>query len=104
VPEEIQDLNSKHIFYCSFDRFNTPEFEVPAGTILLVDEFHELFFNQKVNVADGKLISVIIKLKTAQKVIGMSATYRGNAGIKKISTILDASFIKSTHNLADKEL
>lgn len=34
----------------------------------------------------------------------MSATYRGDAGVKKISTILDACFIKSPHNLADKEL
>jgi hypothetical protein len=36
--------------------------------------------------------------------IGVSATYRGNGGVKKIGTILDASFINSSHNLADKEL
>ena len=45
VPEEMQVRSSKQIFYCSFDRFNAPEFEMPPDTILLVDEFHELFFN-----------------------------------------------------------
>jgi hypothetical protein len=104
VPEEMQDQSSKQIFYCSFDRLNAPEFEMPHDTILLVDEFHELFFNQPANVVNGKLVSVILKLKSTRQVIGVSATYRGNAGIKKISTILDASFIKSPHNFADKEL
>ena len=104
VPEEMQDKLSKQIFYCSFDRFNAPEFEVPSDTILLVDEFHELFFNQQAVVVNGKLASVILKLKAATLLIGVSATYRGNAGIKKIATILDVCFIKSPCNLIEKEL
>jgi hypothetical protein len=90
VPEEMHDQTSKQIFYCSFDRFNSSEFEVPVSTILLVDEFHELFFNQQVAVANGKLVSVILKLKAATRLIGVSATYRGDAGVKKINTILGA--------------
>ena len=36
-----------------------------SDTVLFVDEFHELFFNQVVEVAKGKLNSVILKLKAA---------------------------------------
>lgn len=36
-----------------------------SNTVLLVDEFHELFFNQSVEVANRKLVSVILKLKAA---------------------------------------
>ena len=91
----MQDPNSKQIFYCSFDRFNSPEFQVPSDTILLVDEFHELFFNQKATIVNGKLVSVILKLKAATGLIGVSATYRGDAGVKKINTILGAQFLQT---------
>jgi len=72
---------------------------MPPDTVLLVDEFHELFFDQPATVANGKLISVVLKLKAAVKLIGVSATYRGDAGIKKIGIILDTNFIKSPYNL-----
>ncbi|MFS8159283.1 MAG: hypothetical protein ACMG6E_03555, partial [Candidatus Roizmanbacteria bacterium] len=61
---------------------------VPADTILLVDEFHELFFNRMLEVVGGKLISVILKLQSAFRLIGVSATFRGAAGKNKITTIL----------------
>ena len=41
----MADHNVKHVFYSDFDRFMTADFIVPADTILLVDEFHELFFD-----------------------------------------------------------
>ena len=63
---------------------------MPHDTILLVDEFHELFFNQQAAVVNGKLSSVILKLKAATRLVGVSATYRGNTGVKKINTILGA--------------
>ena len=63
---------------------------MPHDTILLVDEFHDLFFNQQTVVVNGKLVSVILKLKAATRVVGVSATFRGNGGVKKINTILDA--------------
>ena len=68
---------------------------MPADTIILVDEFHELFFNQPAVIVNGRLASVILKLKAALKVIGVSATFRGEAGVDKITTILNACFIKS---------
>lgn len=84
----MADSNIKQIFYSNFNRFIAPEFVVPSDTILLIDEFHELFFNQQVQLVNGKVISVISKLLSAVKVIGVSATYRGDAGIKKITSIL----------------
>jgi hypothetical protein len=63
---------------------------MPPDTVLFVDEFHELFFNQPVLVVNKKLVSVILKLKAAAQVIGMSATYRGEAGVDKINAILNA--------------
>jgi superfamily II DNA or RNA helicase len=90
IPDDITDSSCKDIFYCSYDRFNAPEFKMPADTTILVDEFHELFFNQSVAVVNGKLVSTILKFKAATKLIGVSATFRGDAGIKKISNIMDA--------------
>ena len=81
------------------------KFIVPADTMLLVDEFHELFFNQPVNVVNGRLVSVIQRLMTAYKVIGVSATFREEAGMKKITNILvDSLFITSPAEIKQKKL
>jgi hypothetical protein len=48
-----------------------------------VDEFHEIFFNQRLEVVGGKLISVVERLAVANRVIGVSATFRGEIGLKK---------------------
>ena len=99
------DPTIKEIFYSDFNRFAAPEFAVPADTILLVDEFHELFFDQWAQLVNGKVISVVSKLLSAAQVIGVSATYRGNAGIQKITSILkDSVFIKPPQQLQEKEL
>jgi hypothetical protein len=62
VPAKMGDSAIKQVFYSDFERFLAPNFTVPADTILLVDEFHELFFDQQVQFADGKIISVVSKL------------------------------------------
>lgn len=41
----MTDPTIKQVFYCDFNRFMAPELNVPAETTLLVDEFHELFFD-----------------------------------------------------------
>ena len=46
LPEDMSDPLIKQVFYSDFSHFTAPEFIVPVDTILLVDEFHELFFNQ----------------------------------------------------------
>lgn len=63
---------------------------MPADTVLLVDEFHELFFDNMVSVVNGKIVSVTLKFRDAFQLIGVSATYRGDTGIKKITVIMDA--------------
>lgn len=63
---------------------------MPSDTILLVDEFHELFFDNPATVVNGKIVSVALKLRAAFQLIGVSATYRGETGIKKITAIMDA--------------
>lgn len=105
VPEEIADPNCPNIFYCCYDQFMTASFTVPTDTILLVDEFHELFFNKLVGVINGRLVSVVQKLTSAQKVIGVSATFHEEAGIKKIHNILaDSLFIIPPIEIKQKKL
>jgi hypothetical protein len=45
IHENMADSAFKQVFYSDFNRFTSPEFIAPADTILLVDEFHELFFD-----------------------------------------------------------
>ena len=61
-----------------------PDFVVPLETIVLVDEFHELIFGCPVKFIGNKLSSAALQLISAERVIGLSATFRGDAGIKKI--------------------
>jgi hypothetical protein len=75
-----------------------------ADTVLLVDEFHELFFNQPATIVNGKLASAILKLKAAVKLIGVSATFRGDVGSKKINTIMNVQFLKTSDTIKDREL
>jgi hypothetical protein len=104
IPDDITDPACKQIFYCSYKRFSAPDFEMPADTVVLADEFHELFFNQPVQVVNGKLVSTIFKLRNAAGLIGVSATFRGDAGIKKISTIMESQYIKTPTEIKDREL
>jgi len=53
---------------------------------------------------DGKLISTILKFITAVKLVGVSATFRGDAGIKKINSIINAQLLKTPVQLQDREL
>lgn len=71
---------------------------------MFVDEFHELFFNQQAVLVNGKIVSVITKLKAATRLIGVSATYRGDVGIKKINNIMNAQFLKTPHSIKEREL
>jgi hypothetical protein len=104
IPDDITDQACKQIFYCSYNRFNAPDFVIPTDTVLFADECHEIFFNQPVTVVNGKLVSPILKLKAVVQLIGVSATFRGAAGIKKINTIMDAQFLKTSTEIKDREL
>ena len=45
ISDRMTDPNARQVFYCDFRRFSAPDFAIHADTIILVDEFHELFFN-----------------------------------------------------------
>ena len=67
---------------------------MPEDVTLLIDEFHEFFFETNIQLNGKKIISHINKMFTATKTIGVSATYRGDNGLDKIISILgDISFI-----------
>jgi hypothetical protein len=45
IPENMPNPEFKQVFYSDFNRFIASEFIIPANTVLLIDEFHELFFD-----------------------------------------------------------
>jgi len=65
----------KEVFYATYDEFLTGK--IPFGAIIMVDEIDALFFNDKPEVKGTKLLSAIILLNK-YKVIGMTATFRGD--------------------------
>jgi hypothetical protein len=105
VPEKIAASEVKEIFYSDFDRFVAPQFVVPADTVLLVDEFHELFFGRQVHAVYGRVVSVVSKLLSSVQLVGVSATYRGDAGVDKITCILkDCVFIKPPQQIQERDI
>lgn len=44
VPEDINDPTVIGVFYCSFERLDVLDLTALQDAILLIDEFHELFF------------------------------------------------------------
>lgn len=104
IPDRLVDFTAKQVFYCSFERFNAKGFAVPPDTVILADEFHELFFNQPATVHNGKLVSVVSKLQSATRLVGVSANFRGDDGLDKINTILAATFIQTGAELKDMKL
>lgn len=103
-PADLLDPALVKISYCSFDQFLSAQL-VTTGAVLLVDEFHEIFFNQRLQVIGGKLISVVQHFAIAHKVIGVSATFRGEIGLKKINQMIaDSAFINSPFQCREKEM
>ena len=94
-----------HIFYCTHKQFILLDPTVLVSAIVLVDEFHEMFFNYPLAIANRRLVSVLSQLTVAERVIGVSATFRGDAGIKKIKTILlDSIFLIAPGDMQEKQL
>jgi hypothetical protein len=66
------------INYCTYNDLLTGT--VPFSTILLVDEIDSFFFADAPVVVGNKLLSSILLLNK-YKVIGMTATFRGERGL-----------------------
>jgi len=58
----------------------------------MLDEIDSLFFSDAPKIVDGRLISSIILLNK-YKVIGMTATFRGQKGLDKIVAFLKGSAV-----------
>ena len=70
-----------------------------------MDEFHEIFFNQRLETVEGRFVSVVQRFASAIKVIGVSATFREEIGLKKIKQMIsDSIFINSPVQCKEKEM
>lgn len=78
------------IHYCTYDDFLTAR--IPLSTVCLVDEVDSLFFRDAPKLTGDAFISAILLLNKYH-VIGMSATFRGEQGIKWLSCFLRCSRI-----------
>jgi hypothetical protein len=57
-PSDLFDPTIAKISYCSYEILLSAKI-VTDGAILLIDEFHELFFNHRLEVIGGKFMSVV---------------------------------------------
>ena len=85
------------MFYATYDDFLTGN--IPFNAFILVDEIDALFFNDKPTLKGSKLLSSILLLNK-YKVIGMSATFRGDQGRNKILRFMDDSYVILTTDIA----
>jgi hypothetical protein len=82
--------NNGVINYCTYADFLSGK--IPATTVLLIDEIDSLFFADRVQLAQGNLLSGILLLNK-YKVIGMTATFRGTHGMNKMLAFLKDSVV-----------
>jgi hypothetical protein len=78
------------IHYCTYaDALNGT---FPASTVLLIDEIDSFFFSDKVELVQGIITSAILLLNK-YKLIGMTATFRGEQGQAKLAAFLRDSVV-----------
>ena len=75
ASDDIFKSEAKGVFYCTYEDFLSGKISVE--TTFLVDEIDSLFFSDTPHVQGGKLLSAILLLNKC-KVIGMTATFRGD--------------------------
>ena len=72
--------------------------------VILMDEVDALFFTDKPEVRGTKIMSTILLLNKYE-VIGMTATFRGDQGKKKILQLVKESHaLKTTDIISEREL
>ena len=92
----------KEVHYCTYENFLTGN--IPEGTILLVDEIDTIFFSDTPRLIRGKLISSVLLLNK-YKIYGMSATFRGEQGKRKMKRLLnDSNFIEASQLNEERQL
>jgi hypothetical protein len=78
------------ISYCTYSDFLYGN--VPFDTVALVDEVDSLFFADAPVMSGARLLSAIILLNK-YRVIGMTATFRGQKGMDKLTALLKDSVV-----------
>jgi len=86
-------LANVDIHYCTY--LDVLSGKIPASTILFIDEIDSFFFADEPKIIEGKFISAILLLNK-HKVIGMTATFRGDQGQAKLSAFLRDSIVFTT--------
>lgn len=81
-------LNNTLINYCTY--FDVLTGNIPIDTIVFIDEIDSLFFSDTPIVNVNRFLSAIL-LMNKYKIVGMTATFRGERGINMIK-----AFIKDT--------
>jgi hypothetical protein len=83
-------LANTSISYCTYSDFVTGS--IPLGTVLLVDEIDSIFFSDAPLISGGRLLSAILLLNK-YRVIGMTATFRGERGANMMKGFLKDSVV-----------
>eukprot|EP00349_Pseudokeronopsis_sp_Brazil_P012300 CAMPEP_0202977714 /NCGR_PEP_ID=MMETSP1396-20130829/84411_1 /ASSEMBLY_ACC=CAM_ASM_000872 /TAXON_ID= /ORGANISM="Pseudokeronopsis sp., Strain Brazil" /LENGTH=212 /DNA_ID=CAMNT_0049716509 /DNA_START=1813 /DNA_END=2451 /DNA_ORIENTATION=- len=101
VYDDLWRADVVGVFYCTYNDFLTGR--IPLNTVLLVDEVDSLFFNDKPAIRDGKFISSVLLLNK-YRVLGMSATFRGDQGRDKIVRLLRGCVVIKTTDIVQERV
>ena len=102
VLDDLYREDIKEVFYCTYKDFRTGK--IPLDAIILMDEVDALFFTDKPEIRGNKIMSTILLLNKYE-VIGMTATFRGDQGKKKILQLVKESHaLKTTEMISEREL
>jgi superfamily II DNA or RNA helicase len=100
IGDALFELKSD-IHYCTYSDFLTGN--IPFGTILLVDEIDSLFFADTPTVIGNRLLSAITLLNK-YKVIGMTATFRGEQGLSKMKALMNDNIVIKTETVESERI
>lgn len=102
TEDDLWDPNVKEVHYCTYQNFISGD--IPKDTILLIDEIDSLFFTDAPKIIKYMLISSILLL-SKYKVYGMSATFRGDQGKRKMRKLLhESNFIETPQSKKERNL
>jgi hypothetical protein len=88
--------------YCTYEDVLTGN--IPLNSVLFIDEIDSLFFADSPAVTEGKFLSAILLLNK-YKVIGMTATFRGEQGLSVMKALLtDSAVIKTGAKEPERKL
>ena len=100
VGDALFEFNND-IHYCTYNDLLTGN--IPFDAILLVDEIDSLFFADIPIIVGTRLLSAIILLNK-YKVIGMTATFRGEQGLSKMKAFTNDTVVIKTEAIESERV